>query len=43
METHDPHTHHHGSSDRLFSGFFYEAVIQHVTYVTDFCYVGRDV
>ena len=42
METHDPHAdHHHESSDRLFSGFFYEAVVKHVTYVTDFCRVGR--
>ena len=29
------------SSNRFFSGFFYEAVVQHVTYVTDFCGVGR--
>ena len=37
-ETHDPHTHpHHESSDSVFSGFFYEAVVQHVT--TDFCRV----
>ena len=36
-ETRDPHAHHHHeSSDRLFSGFFYDAVVQHVTYVTDF-------
>ena len=41
-ETHDPHAHHHHeSSNRLFSAFFYEAVVQHVTYVTDFCRVGR--
>ena len=25
----------------FFSGFFYEAVVQHVTYVTDFCRVCR--
>ena len=25
----------------FFSVFFYEAVVQHVTYVTDFCRVGR--
>ena len=32
-----PHAHHHHeSSDRLFSVLFYEAVAQHVTYVTDF-------
>ena len=38
-ETHDPHAHHHHeSSDRLFFRvFFHEAVVQHVTYVTDFC------
>ena len=37
-ETHDPHAqHHHESSDRLFRGVYYEAVIQHVTYVPDFC------
>ena len=41
-ETHDPHAHdHHESSDRLFSVFFYEAAVQHVTYVTDFCRVNR--
>ena len=41
-ETHDPHVHHHNeSSDRRFSGFFYEAVVQHVTHVTDFCIIGR--
>ena len=39
-ETHDRHSHHHHEgSDRLFSGFFYDAVVQHVTYVTDFCRV----
>ena len=39
-ETHDPHAHHHHkSSDRLFSGSVYEAVVKHVTYVTDFCSV----
>ena len=25
----------------FFSGFFKEGVVQHVTYVTDFCRVGR--
>ena len=30
-ETHDPYAHrHHESSDRLFSWFFYEAVVQHM-------------
>ena len=40
-ETHDPHAHHHhDSSDRLFSGFSYEAIVQHVTdVVTGFCRV----
>ena len=43
-ETHDPHAHHHHeSSDRVFSGFFYEEVAQHVTYVTDICRVRRRV
>ena len=42
METHGPHAHQdHESSDRLFSRVFYEAVVQHVTFVTDFCRVGR--
>ena len=40
-ETHDPHAHHHESNDRLFSFLFYEEVVQHVPYVTDFCRVGR--
>ena len=40
-EHHDPHAHHHHeSSDRRFSVVLYEAVVQHVTYVTDFCRVG---
>ena len=39
-ETHDPHAHHHHeSSDCLSSGLLYEAVV--VTYVIDFCRVGR--
>ena len=45
-ETYDRHAHHHHheSSDRLFfKGYFYEAVVQHVTYVTDFCRVCRRV
>ena len=39
------HTHHHHeSSDRLFlKVFFYEAVVQPVTYVSDFCRVCRTV
>ena len=41
-ETHDPHArHHHESRDRLFFSFFLRGstVVQHVTYVTDFCRV----
>ena len=41
-ETHDPHAHqHHEGSDLLLVKVFYEAVVQHVTYVTDFCGVGN--
>ena len=43
-EAHDSHAHHHHeSSDRLLQDFFFEAVVQHVTCVTDFGRVGRDV
>ena len=35
---------HTWSSDCLFfKDYFYEAVVQHVTYVTDFCRVGRGI
>ena len=39
---HSQARHHHESRSRLFSGFFYEAVVvQYVTYLTAFCRVSR--